>query len=135
MASWHGSCSGCGRRDRLVRRATPAPPSRIAGTPSSSWTPWPDAIPCPYPHSSPSCDEVLFYCDGNFTSRRGVGPGSISLHPAGIPHGPHPGAYEGSMGSTRTDELAVMMDTYAPLHPMAAALAIEDPDYMRSFVG
>ena len=94
----------------------------------------PEAIPCPYPHSSPSCDEILFYCDGNFTSRRGVGPGSISHHPAGIPHGPHPGAYEKSIGSTRTDELAVMMDTYKPLRPMTAALAIEDADYMRSFV-
>jgi homogentisate 1,2-dioxygenase len=76
---------------------------------------------------------MLFYCDGNFTSRRGVGPGSISHHPAGIPHGPHPGAYERSIGSNRTDELAVMMDTERPLRTMASALAIEDPDYMRSF--
>lgn len=94
----------------------------------------PEAIPCPYPHSSPGCDEILFYAAGNFTSRRGVGPGSISHHPTGIPHGPHPGAYEASIGSTRTDELAVMMDTTLPLRPTAAALAIEDPDYMRSFV-
>ena len=54
----------------------------------------PEAIPCPYPHSSVDCDEFLFYCGGNFTSRKGVGPGSISHHPAGVPHGPHPGAYE-----------------------------------------
>jgi homogentisate 1,2-dioxygenase len=94
----------------------------------------PEAIPCPYPHSSPSCDEILFYCDGNFTSRRGVGPGSISHHPAGIPHGPHPGSYEKSIGTTRTDELAVMMDTTQPLRPMTAALAIEDAEYMRSFL-
>ncbi len=94
----------------------------------------PEAVPCPYPHSSPSCDEVLFYCDGNFTSRRGVGPGSISHHPAGIPHGPHPGSYERSIGATRTDELAVMLDTLAPLSPTTAALAIEDAGYMRSFV-
>jgi len=94
----------------------------------------PEAIPCPYPHSSPGCDEILFYCEGNFTSRRGVGPGSISHHPAGIPHGPHPGAYEASIGTTRTDELAVMMDTDRPLHVMAEALAIEDPDYMKSFL-
>jgi len=94
----------------------------------------PEAVPCPYPHSSPSCDEILFYCDGNFTSRRGVGPGSISHHPAGIPHGPHPGSYEKSIGATRTDELAVMLDTFAPLTPTAAALAIEDPGYMASFV-
>jgi homogentisate 1,2-dioxygenase len=93
----------------------------------------PDAIPCPYPHSSPSCDELLFYCDGNFTSRRGVGPGSISHHPAGIPHGPHPGSYERSIGATRTDELAVMIDTFKPLAATAAARAVEDPDYMASF--
>ncbi len=94
----------------------------------------PEAVPCPYPHSSPDCDEILFYCDGNFTSRKGVGPGSISHHPSGIPHGPHPGAYERSLGATRTDELAVMMDTFRPLRPTAAALGIEDPGYMSSFV-
>jgi homogentisate 1,2-dioxygenase len=94
----------------------------------------PEAVPCPYPHSSPSCDEVLFYCEGNFTSRRGVGSGSISHHPAGIPHGPHPGSYEKSIGSTRTDELAVMLDTYEPLSPTTAALAIEDAAYMQSFL-
>lgn len=93
----------------------------------------PDAIPCPYPHSSVSCDEVLFYCDGNFTSRRGVGPGSLSHHPAGIPHGPHPGAYEGSIGAKWTDELAVMLDTTRPLTPTTAAAAIEDPSYHASF--
>ena len=95
----------------------------------------PDAIPCPYPHSSVSCDEFLFYCRGNFTSRRGVGVGSVSHHPAGIPHGPHPGAYEGSIGARQTDELAVMLDTFRPLHPTAAALGVEDPEYHRSFVG
>jgi homogentisate 1,2-dioxygenase len=94
----------------------------------------PDAIPCPYPHSSTHCDEILFYCEGNFTSRRGVGPGSISHHPMGIPHGPHPGAYEKSIGSTRTDELAVMVDTYQPLRTAASALAIEDPGYQDSFI-
>jgi homogentisate 1,2-dioxygenase len=94
----------------------------------------PDAIPCPYPHSNPSCDEIIFYCDGNFTSRKGVGPGSISHHPAGIPHGPHPGSYEGSIGATRTDELAVMVDVFTPLEATAAARAVEDPDYMTSFL-
>jgi homogentisate 1,2-dioxygenase len=93
-----------------------------------------DAIPCPYPHASVDCDEFLFYCDGNFTSRKGVGPGSISHHPAGIPHGPHPGAYEKSIGTTRTDELAVMLDTFQPLTPTAAALGIEDPAYHESFL-
>lgn len=94
----------------------------------------PDAIPCPYPHSSVDCDEVLFYCRGNFTSRKGVGPASVSYHPAGIPHGPHPGAYEASIGSTRTDELAVMLDTTLPLLATSAALGIEDAHYHDSFL-
>jgi len=95
----------------------------------------PEAVPCPYPHSSVDCDEVLFYCRGNFTSRRGVGPGSVSFHPMGIPHGPHPGAYEGSLGARETSELAVMLDTVKPLHPTPFALQTEDPSYQRSFVG
>lgn len=94
----------------------------------------PEAIPCPYPHSSTHCDEIIFYCDGNFTSRRGVGPGSISHHPMGLPHGPHPGSYERSIGTTRTDELAVMADTYKPLEVTEAALGIEDGAYQDSFV-
>ena len=93
----------------------------------------PDAVPCPYPHSSVDCDEIIFYCDGNFTSRRGVGPGSLSHHPAGIPHGPHPGAYEASIGSKTTSELAVMLDTFQPLTPTTAALSVEDPAYHTSF--
>ena len=92
------------------------------------------AIPCPYPHSSVDVDELLFYVRGNFTSRRGVGPGSISYHPAGIPHGPHPGAYEGSVGHKTTNELAVMLDCYEPLVPTAIAEAVEDPGYMASFL-
>ncbi|HSK03079.1 MAG TPA: homogentisate 1,2-dioxygenase [Kofleriaceae bacterium] len=94
----------------------------------------PEAIPCPYPHSSTHCDEIIFYCDGNFTSRRGVGPGSISHHPMGVPHGPHPGSYERSIGTTRTDELAVMVDTFAPLSATPAALGIEDAGYQDSFL-
>jgi homogentisate 1,2-dioxygenase len=93
----------------------------------------PEAIPCPYPHSSVDVDELLFYCDGNFTSRRGVGPGSISYHPAGIPHGPHPGAYEASIGSKETTELAVMLDCYEPLRPTHFACAVEDAGYHESF--
>lgn len=93
----------------------------------------PQAIPCPYPHSSVDCDEVILYLRGNFTSRRGVGPGSISLHPAGVAHGPHPGAYEKSIGSTRTDEMAVMMDTLQPLLPTAQARALEDTGYHESW--
>lgn len=93
----------------------------------------PDAIPCPYPHSSVDCDEIIFYCDGNFTSRRGVGPGSVSLHPMGIPHGPHPGAYERSIGTTLTNELAVMIDVFRPLSTTADAASIEDAAYTDSF--
>jgi homogentisate 1,2-dioxygenase len=93
----------------------------------------PNAIPCPYPHSSVDCDEVILYLRGNFTSRRGVGPGAVSLHPAGIAHGPHPGAYEASIGATRTDEMAVMLDTFAPLLPTAQAVNIEDPGYHESW--
>lgn len=95
----------------------------------------PDAIPCPYPHSSVDCDEILFYARGNFTSRRGVGPGSVSYHPMGIPHGPHPGAYEASIGHPRTDELAVMLDTARPLRVAAVAETVEDAGYMGSFRG
>ncbi len=94
----------------------------------------PEAIPCPYPHSSVDCDEVIFYCRGNFTSRRGVGPGSVSYHPMGIPHGPHPGAYEASIGHRETSELAVMLDTARPLAFTAAARALEDPAYHDSFI-
>jgi homogentisate 1,2-dioxygenase len=94
----------------------------------------PHAIPCPYPHSSVDCDEIIFYLSGNFTSRRGVGPGAISLHPSGIAHGPHPGAYEASIGAVRTDELAVMCDTFEPLLPTAPAANIEDPRYHETWV-
>lgn len=94
----------------------------------------PEAIPCPYPHSSVDVDEFIFYCRGNFTSRKGVAPGSISHHPAGIPHGPHPGAYEASIGSTETNELAVMLDCYLPLTATSAALSVEDGGYQESFL-
>ena len=94
----------------------------------------PEAIPCPYPHASVDCDEFILYARGNFTSRRGVGPGSVSHHPAGVAHGPHPGAYEGSIGHSRTDELAVMLDTTLPLKTTAAALAVEDKGYQDSFI-
>ncbi len=93
----------------------------------------PQAIPCPYPHSSVDCDEVILYLRGNFTSRRGVGPGAISLHPAGIAHGPHPGAYEASIGSKRTDEMAVMVDTFVPLSVTAQAANVENASYHESW--
>lgn len=94
----------------------------------------PEAIPCPYPHNSVDVDEFLFYVRGNFTSRRGVGPGSISHHPAGVAHGPHPGAYEGSIGHRETNELAVMLDVALPLQATEDALAVEDPGYSKSFI-
>lgn len=95
----------------------------------------PEAIPCPYPHSSVDCDEILWYVEGDFASRKGVGPASISHHPMGIPHAPQPGRYEASIGLERTDELAVMVDTYKPLQMTQHALACEDPDYHASWVG
>ena len=94
----------------------------------------PESIPCPYPHSSVDVDEVLFYCEGNFTSRKGVGPGSLSYHPAGIPHGPHPGSYEASLGTTRTDELAVMLDCVGTLKATPLAESIEHAEYHDSFI-
>jgi homogentisate 1,2-dioxygenase len=95
----------------------------------------PEAIPCPYPHSSVDCDEVLWYVEGNFASRKGVGAGSISLHPAGIPHAPQPGRYEASIGRDRADELAVMVDTFRPLKVTRWALEHEDKEYHGSWMG
>lgn len=92
------------------------------------------AIPCPYGHVSVDMDEIMYYVDGNFTSRKGVAPESISLHPAGIPHGPHPGAYEQSIGTKATSELAVMCDTYKPLRRTTQAEAIEDTDYHTTWI-
>ncbi len=94
----------------------------------------PLAIPVPYNHSSVDCDEVLYYVSGNFMSRRGVEEGSITLHAAGAPHGPQPGAVENSLGKTSTDEIAVMVDTFAPLQLAEPALAIEDQNYYRSWI-
>jgi homogentisate 1,2-dioxygenase len=94
----------------------------------------PLAIPVPYNHSSVDCDEVLYYVSGNFMSRRGVEEGSITLHAAGAPHGPQPGAVESSLGKTSTDEIAVMVDTFRPLQLAQAALRAEDPAYFRSWI-
>ena len=87
----------------------------------------PLAIPVPYNHSSVDCDEVLYYVSGNFMSRRGVDEGSITLHAAGAPHGPQPGAVEASLGKTSTDEIAVMVDTFKPLLIAQAAIAVRRP--------
>jgi homogentisate 1,2-dioxygenase len=94
----------------------------------------PLAIPVPYNHSSVDCDEVLYYVSGNFMSRRGVEEGSLTLHAAGAPHGPQPGAVEQSLGKRSTDEIAVMIDTFKPLALSEAALQCEDRDYFRSWV-
>ncbi|MBV8364216.1 MAG: homogentisate 1,2-dioxygenase [Candidatus Eremiobacteraeota bacterium] len=94
----------------------------------------PLAIPVPYNHSSVDCDEVIYYVSGNFMSRRGVGEGSITLHAAGAPHGPQPGAVEESLGKKATDEIAVMVDTFQPLMLAGAAFSLEDKNYYRSWV-
>jgi homogentisate 1,2-dioxygenase len=93
----------------------------------------PEAIPAPYNHSNIDSDEVLYYVEGDFMSRKNVTKGMITLHPAGIPHGPHPGAVEKSIGKTETKELAVMVDTFHPLQLTEAALGIENKDYVMSW--
>jgi homogentisate 1,2-dioxygenase len=93
----------------------------------------PDAVPVPYNHSNLDSDEVLYYVNGNFASRRGIETGSITLHPSGLPHGPQPGAVEASLGATRTEELAVMLDTFRPLKLTKAAAALEDGTYSMSW--
>ena len=93
----------------------------------------PLAIPAPYNHSNVDSDEFLYYVEGNFMSRKGIERGSITLHPSGIPHGPHPGTYEGSIGKERTEELAVMIDTFHPLRLTQNALALEDKNYLYSW--
>ena len=94
----------------------------------------PNAVPAPYNHSNVDSDEVLYYASSEFMSRKGIEFGSITLHPDGIPHGPHPGRAEASIGAKATDELAVMMDSFRPLHVATAALAIEDPAYHKSWL-
>lgn len=93
----------------------------------------PQAIPAPYNHSNIDSDEVLYYVDGDFMSRKHVTRGMITLHPAGIPHGPHPGAVEKSIGKKETGELAVMVDTFHPLKMTDYAVGIEDDNYVMSW--
>lgn len=94
----------------------------------------PQSIPVPYNHSNVDSDEVLYYVDGDFMSRKQVERGQITLHPGGIPHGPHPGTVEKSIGKTSTEELAVMVDPFRPLMLTEEALAIEDQDYYKSWL-
>jgi len=93
----------------------------------------PKSIPAPYNHSNIDSDEVLYYAEGEFMSHRGVERGSFTLHPGGIPHGPHPGAVEASIGAEGTDEIAVMVDTFRPLKLTRTALAIENSEYAFSW--
>jgi homogentisate 1,2-dioxygenase len=91
-------------------------------------------LPAPYNHSNIDSDELLYYVDGDFMSRVGVKPGQLTLHPAGIVHGPHPGTIEQSIGQKETPETAVMVDTFKPLHLTQQALDLEYPDYHKSWV-
>jgi len=94
----------------------------------------PEAIPAPYTHSNVNSDEVLYYVEGNFMSRKGIEIGSITLHPSGIPHGPHPGKTEASIGKKETKELAVMIDTFKPLKIVKQSVGIEDENYMYTWM-
>jgi homogentisate 1,2-dioxygenase len=94
----------------------------------------PNAVPAPYNHSNVDSDEVLYYASSEFMSRKGIEFGSVTHHPDGLPHGPHPGRAEASIGATHTNELAVMMDSFRPLQVAKQAVAIEDPTYHKSWI-
>jgi len=93
----------------------------------------PEAVPVPYVHSNLQSEEVIYYVDGHFGSRKGVGVGAITLHPSGLPHGPQPGVVEKTLGKRRTDELAVMCDTFKPLKLTPLAKGLDDPSYALSW--
>ncbi len=92
-----------------------------------------NTVPIPYAHSNLDSDEVIYYAEGNFMSRKGIELGSVTLHPYGIPHGPQPGLLEKSIGAKETKELAVMVDTFAPLHVVKESLEVDDPTYPFSW--
>jgi homogentisate 1,2-dioxygenase len=94
----------------------------------------PDAIPAPYHHSNIDSDEILYYVDGDFMSRNNIQKGQLTLHPGGIPHGPHPGAIERSIGKKETQELAVMIDPFAPVMITEEAMNIDVKDYYKSWL-
>ena len=94
----------------------------------------PLAVPAPYNHSSVDCDEIIYYASGNFMSRRGIETGSMTLHAAGAPHGPQPGAVEASLGKPSTDELGVAIDCFAPLRVAETVAPFEDAAYFRSWI-
>ena len=93
-----------------------------------------DAIKVPYAHSNVESDELIYYVAGNFGSRRGIEIDSMTLHPHGIPHGPHPGTIQASRSVSRTDELAVMIDTFRPLNAMQNTIEYDDPAYPYSWL-
>ena len=92
-----------------------------------------DAIPAPYPHSNVDSDEFIFYSEGDFMSRKGIESESVTYHPMGLPHGPQPGKYEDSIGKKKTEELAVMIDTFKPLNVAKVPKSIDDKDYPLSW--
>ncbi|MEO0638782.1 MAG: homogentisate 1,2-dioxygenase, partial [Bacteroidota bacterium] len=94
----------------------------------------PQAIPAPYNHSNIDSDELLYYVEGNFMSRKGIDVGNITLHPQGIPHGPHPGTVEASIGAKETEEIAVMVDTFKPLWLTDHSMEIEMKEYFKSWM-
>jgi homogentisate 1,2-dioxygenase len=94
----------------------------------------PQSIPAPYQHSNVMSDEVIYYANEEFMSRKGIEEGSITLHPDGLPHGPQPGKIEESIGKSKTGELAVMVDTFQALIVAKGALQVEDRDYSRSWL-
>jgi homogentisate 1,2-dioxygenase len=93
----------------------------------------PQAVPVPYHHSNLQSEELLYYVEGNFSSRKGVEVGAMTLHPSGLPHGPQPGVAEAALGATETDELAVMCDTFRPLKLTTLARELDDPSYAFSW--
>ena len=94
----------------------------------------PDSIPAPYPHSNVDSDEIIYYSKGEFMSRQGIQSESITHHPMGLPHGPQPGKYKNSIGKKRTDEMAVMIDTFKPLKITESARSIDDSGYPLSWM-
>ncbi|MGY8764465.1 MAG: homogentisate 1,2-dioxygenase [Fidelibacterota bacterium] len=93
-----------------------------------------DSVPAPYAHSNVDSDEIIYYVEGNFMSRKDIDEQSITLHPMGLPHGPQPGKIEESLGAKETNELAVMIDTFKPLNMTDAALSVDDEDYPYSWI-
>jgi homogentisate 1,2-dioxygenase len=93
----------------------------------------PEAVPLPYHHSNIQSEEVMFYADGDYAARKGVEVGCITLHPSGLPHGPQPGAVERALGAKRTDELAIMWDTFAPLRLSTLWRQLDKPEYAYSW--